>query len=73
MDENGIGMPTEGYGFGNDAQGFLSPPPFDAAAITIGNADVSASITLIYPKILSIQDWRDFDLFTGKSPSEPSR
>jgi uncharacterized protein (DUF2141 family) len=49
LDKSFIGVPTEGYGFGNDARGLLGAPTFDAASITIGNTDVSASITLIYP------------------------
>lgn len=49
-DDGRLDRQTEGYGFGNDARGFLSAPSFDAAAITIGNADVSTSITLIYPR-----------------------
>src|SRR5690349_8748238 len=40
LDKNGMGVPTEGYGFGNDAQGFLSATSFEAAAIAIGDADV---------------------------------
>lgn len=48
IDENFIGVPTEGYGFGNNAQGVLSAPAFDAAAITIGKANVSTTITLHY-------------------------
>jgi uncharacterized protein (DUF2141 family) len=51
LDQDGMGVPTEGYGFGNDAQGFLNSPAFDAAAITIGGASVSTSITLNYPKV----------------------
>src|SRR6185437_944374 len=44
LDKNAIGMPTEGYGFSNDAHGFLgSAPSFDAAAITLGNADKEIS------------------------------
>jgi uncharacterized protein (DUF2141 family) len=50
LDKNAIGMPTEGYGFSNDAHGFLgTSPSFDAAAITLGNADKEISIALIYP------------------------
>jgi uncharacterized protein (DUF2141 family) len=47
LDENSFGVPTEGYGFGNDAQGLLSAPSFDAAAVTVADADISASIKLI--------------------------
>jgi uncharacterized protein (DUF2141 family) len=50
LDENFLGAPTEGYGFSNDARNFFSAPSFDAAAVTVGNTDVSASITLIYPR-----------------------
>jgi uncharacterized protein (DUF2141 family) len=72
LDENALGVPTEGYGFGNDAQGFLSAPSFDAAAVTIGDADVSTSITLIYPKVSSDKDESDYGEFTN-SPKKPSQ
>lgn len=49
LDENFLGLPMEGYGFGNNAQGFLGAPSFDAAAINVENADVRAHIKLIYP------------------------
>jgi uncharacterized protein (DUF2141 family) len=49
LDESFWGAPTEGYAFGNDAQGFVSTPSFAAAAVMVGNDDVSASVTLIYP------------------------
>ena len=49
-DDGRLDTQTEGYGFGNDARGFLSAPSFDAAAITVGNGDVSTSITLVYPR-----------------------
>ena len=51
LSKGALGIPTEGYGFGNDARGFLglSAPSFDAAAITIGNANVSTAVTLTYP------------------------
>ena len=55
-DENGngefdtsfIGVPTEPYGFSNDAQGFLGPPTFDAAAVVIGNGNKAIRIKLVY-------------------------
>jgi Uncharacterized protein conserved in bacteria (DUF2141) len=53
LEVNSMGVPTEGYGFGNDAQGFLSAPSIDAAAITIGDADVSTSVTLNYTRASS--------------------
>jgi len=48
IDRDVLGAPIEGYGFGNDAQGFFSAPSFEAAAITVGSADLSTLITLTY-------------------------
>jgi uncharacterized protein (DUF2141 family) len=48
LDEDALGVPTEGYGFSNNATGFFSAPSFDAAAVTIGSADKSISISLTY-------------------------
>jgi uncharacterized protein (DUF2141 family) len=73
LDKNTWGVPTEGYGFGNDAQGLLSAPSFDAAAITIGDADVSTSISMIYPKEFSPLDSSDYDQFIGRLPRKPSQ
>jgi len=76
LDKNAMGVPTEGYGFGNDAQGFLSAPSFDAAAIAIGDADVSASVSLIYPRTSSAEEKAeeksDYDRLIRKSPSGPN-
>lgn len=75
LDENAFGVPIEGYGFSNDAQGLLGAPSFDAAAITLQSADerVSASVSLIYPRAASSQDQKDFDQFMGSSqaPDRP--
>ncbi len=49
LDENYWGVPTEGYGFSNDAQGFLGAPDFDAAAVAVDAADKAIMINLIYP------------------------
>jgi uncharacterized protein (DUF2141 family) len=68
LDKNAWGMPTEGYGFGNDAQGLLSAPSIDDAAIAIGDANVSTSISLIYPNGSLPQDRSDYDQLTGRSP-----
>ncbi len=35
MDTNMLGIPTEGYGFSNEAQGFMGPPKFKDAAFTL--------------------------------------
>ena len=39
LNTNFAGMPLEGYGFSNDARGFMGPPSFAAAAVTIGPDD----------------------------------
>lgn len=69
LDENAMGVPVEGYGFSNDAQGFLSAPSFNAAAITLQPSDeiIDASISLIYPRAPSSADKEDFDQFMGSS------
>jgi uncharacterized protein (DUF2141 family) len=72
LDTNVWGVPTEGYGFSNDALGFLSAPSFDAAAVTVGFVDVSTAISLIYPIATSTEDKSDYDRFTGSSGGEPS-
>ena len=48
---NILGIPIEGYGFSNDARGFMGPPSFDAAAVTVGADDDVRSIvvTIGYP------------------------
>jgi uncharacterized protein (DUF2141 family) len=48
LDESLLGIPTEAYGFSNNAMGFLSAPSFDAAAVTLAG-DQSISITLHLP------------------------
>jgi uncharacterized protein (DUF2141 family) len=56
LDENGWGVPTEGYGFSNNAQGFLGAPSFAAAEVTLDGKDRSIAISLIYPKVLARRD-----------------
>jgi len=36
LNANFVGMPTECYGFSNDARGFMGPPSFDDAAFSLG-------------------------------------
>jgi uncharacterized protein (DUF2141 family) len=48
LDENLLGMPTELYGFSNDAAGVFSAPSFDAAAVMLGDGK-SISINLQAP------------------------
>jgi len=50
------GVPTEGYGFSNDAQGFLQAPSFDAAAFEVTDSGMTATISLMYPQPLSQPD-----------------
>jgi uncharacterized protein (DUF2141 family) len=49
LDENSWGVPSEGYGFSNNAEGFLAAPSFDKAAVMLDKADSAISITLKYP------------------------
>ncbi|MDE0530464.1 MAG: DUF2141 domain-containing protein [Albidovulum sp.] len=48
LDTNLLGMPTEGYGFANDATGQMGPPEFEAASVQVGDASVLASLKLQY-------------------------
>lgn len=46
LDKNVIGMPTEPYGFSNDAAGNYGPPSFQDAAVRLADTGGSATITL---------------------------
>lgn len=48
IDRNVLGMPLEGYGFGNDARVVLSPPSFTDAAIVVGEREMETVLTLRY-------------------------
>jgi uncharacterized protein (DUF2141 family) len=48
LDKNFWGVPTEPYGFSNNAQGFLGPPRFDDAAMTLDGSDKAVVVTLVY-------------------------
>ena len=50
LDENWLGVPTEGYGFSNNAEGFMSAPSFKNVGVLVDNQDLSIVITLKYPK-----------------------
>ena len=41
--QNFIGLPTEGYGFSNDAPVVLGPPSFDEAAIEVSGSVVTSA------------------------------
>ena len=43
---NFLGMPIEGYGFSNGALGFMGPPSFEAAAVTVGAEETVLSTTV---------------------------
>ena len=47
-----VGMPMEGYGFSNGAVGFMGPPSFEDAAVTVaeGEAAPSVSVPIAYPE-----------------------
>lgn len=48
LDKNGIGIPTEPYGFSNNVQGFFGPPSYAKAAFQISGNDKAVTITLNY-------------------------
>lgn len=48
LDSNLFGIPTEGYGFSNDARGTMGPPSFTDAAIEIGSSNVTNAVSVQY-------------------------
>ena len=46
LNQNIVGMPTEGHGFSNGARGFMGPPSFEDAAVTVGESEAVVSITV---------------------------
>jgi uncharacterized protein (DUF2141 family) len=49
LDRNSLGVPSEGYGFSNDAQGTAGPPTFSQAEFTTdGKTDKSIDFSLNY-------------------------
>lgn len=48
LDSNKLGVPKEGFGFGNNALGTFGPPPFEKAKIEIGDQPVKQKIELKY-------------------------
>ena len=51
LNQNVVGMPTEGHGFSNGARGFMGPPSFEDAAVTVGESEamVSIAVSIEYP------------------------
>lgn len=48
LDVNWIGVPTEGYGFSNDARALLGAPSFSAASFPYDGRDLDLTISLHY-------------------------
>lgn len=48
LDTNGIGMPKEGFAFGNNAMGMFGPPSFDKAKVVVDKSPVKQVIELKY-------------------------
>ena len=46
MDSNAIGIPTEPYGFSNDAAGNFGPPAFEAAKFVVSKDNKAITITI---------------------------
>jgi uncharacterized protein (DUF2141 family) len=48
LNTNWLGIPTEGYGFSNDARGLLGPATFSAASFSYDGRSVELTISLHY-------------------------
>lgn len=48
LDRNALGIPEEGFGFGNDAPVLMGPPGFRDAAVTVGRTGLETVLTLRY-------------------------
>jgi len=48
LDTNWLGVPTEGYGFSNDAKGWLGAPLFAAAGFAYDGRNLELTISLQY-------------------------
>ena len=48
LDTNWLGIPTEGYGFSNDAKGALGVPPFSAASFPYDGQNAELTMSLHY-------------------------
>ncbi len=66
LDENVVGLPTEGFGFSNDARGLLSAPSFAAAAVGLGVEDRQVAVSLSYPLQVLSMDPADLEALSGK-------
>ncbi len=48
LDTNVLGVPKEGYGFSNDAQGWLGAPSFEAASFQYDGRNLELTIDMHY-------------------------
>lgn len=48
LDTNWLGIPKEGYGFSNDAKGFVSAPSFEDASFEYDTGELDMTISLNY-------------------------
>ena len=48
LDSNLIGIPKEGFAFGNDAMGTFGPPSYDKASFVIGKEVIKMKVTMKY-------------------------
>lgn len=48
LDSNSIGIPKEGFGFGNDAMGMFGPPSFDKAKVKVDGENQKFLIKMKY-------------------------
>lgn len=48
LDTNWLGIPTEGYGFSNNAKAVLSAPPFSDASFPYDGQSIDLTMTLHY-------------------------
>ncbi len=46
LNTNFLGIPTEDYGFSNDARGMFGPPSWDAARFRLNKEELAISITI---------------------------
>lgn len=48
LDTNGLGIPKEGFAFGNNAMGMFGPPSFEKAKVVVDQTPVKQVIELKY-------------------------
>jgi uncharacterized protein (DUF2141 family) len=48
LDKNYMGIPREGFAFGNNSMGTLGPPSFEKAKVTVGTKKVVQDVSMKY-------------------------